>query len=68
MELPGGGYQLSMDAFLSHAYTIGSDYESENLYDCSEYIKDEVMKLVSETVQKKEEAKADGKENSGLNR
>ena len=62
MELPGGGYQLSMDAFLSHAYTIGSDYESENLYDCSEYIKDEVMKLVSETVQKKEEAKADGKE------
>ncbi len=62
MEIPGGGYQLSMDVFKNHAYTIGSDYESENLYDCSQYQKDEVMKLVSETVQKKEEAKADGKE------
>ena len=62
MELPGGGYRLDMSQFLSHAYTIGSDYDSDNLYSCSLYQKDDVPKLVSETVQKKEEAKADGKD------
>ena len=62
-ELPGGGYDLNMNVFKSGAYVIGSSsVDDEDLYHFTEYIPDEVYKLISEKVQEKEEAKSKGKE------
>ncbi len=62
-ELPGGGYNLNMNVFRSGSFVINSSsLDDENLYKFTQYIPDEVFKLMSKTVQDREDAKAKGKE------
>ena len=66
MKLPDDSTKLSYDVFKKYGYNIGSSDvdDKENLYTLSQYEPDKVYKMQSQTVQDREDAKAEGKKNS----